>query len=82
MSGLLLSLRFPSSVESFVLFHGISIWNGLFGNVVLPEVQKMRPLDRKPVAVGLTRLLTESELMLSNGPLWLVIFPLFIRSSH
>ncbi|KAG9044436.1 importin-alpha export receptor [Tulasnella sp. UAMH 9824] len=46
------------------------IWNGLFGNVVLPEVPKMRPLDRKTVAVGLTRLLTESQLMLSSAPLW------------
>ncbi|KIO33074.1 hypothetical protein M407DRAFT_204477 [Tulasnella calospora MUT 4182] len=30
----------------------------------------MRPLDRKTVAVGLTRLITESQLMLSSPPLW------------
>lgn len=60
----------PNTVVGAVERIQTGIWNGLFGNVVLPEVPKMRPLDRKPVAVGLTRLLTESELMLSNGPLW------------
>ncbi|KAG8928760.1 importin-alpha export receptor [Tulasnella sp. 417] len=60
----------PDTVIEAVESVQTGIWSALFGNVVLPEVSKTRPLDRKTVAVGLTRLLTESRVMLSNALLW------------
>ncbi|KIO33067.1 hypothetical protein M407DRAFT_65856 [Tulasnella calospora MUT 4182] len=68
----------PDTVIEAVDSIQTGIWSVLFGNVVLPEVSKMRPLDTKTVAVGLTRLLTESQLMVSHASLWCVPQPAFL----
>ncbi|KAG8951757.1 importin-alpha export receptor [Tulasnella sp. 408] len=60
----------PNTIIKAVESIQTGIWDALFGNIILPEVSKMKPLDRKAVAVGLTRLLTESHMMLSNASLW------------
>ncbi|KAG8908300.1 importin-alpha export receptor [Tulasnella sp. 403] len=41
------------------------IWAQLFKGIILPEVSKTRTRDTKVIAVGLTRLLTESQYMLA-----------------
>ncbi|KAH9947043.1 Cse1-domain-containing protein [Amylocystis lapponica] len=40
------------------------LWSQILANFVIPQVPKMPPKDRKVVVVGLTRLLTQSALML------------------
>ncbi|OBZ72875.1 Importin-alpha re-exporter [Grifola frondosa] len=40
------------------------LWSQILSNFVIPQAPKMPPKDRKVVVVGLTRLLTQSALML------------------
>jgi len=42
------------------------LWLQLLANVVLPQILKMLPNDRKVVIVGVTRKLTQSSLMVSE----------------
>jgi len=42
------------------------LWSQLLTNIVLPELPKMLPKDRKVVVVGLIRMLTRSSTMLSE----------------
>lgn len=42
------------------------LWSQLLANVVLPQIPKMLPKDRKLVIVGVSRMLTQSSLMLSE----------------
>ncbi|KAI9569377.1 armadillo-type protein [Boletus coccyginus] len=42
------------------------LWSQILTGFVIPQVQKMPHKDRKVVAVGLTRMLTESQVMLSE----------------
>jgi hypothetical protein len=44
-----------------------SLWSQVLANIVIPQVPKMLPKDRKVVAVGLTKLLTESKFMLQDA---------------
>jgi exportin-2 (importin alpha re-exporter) len=40
------------------------LWSQVLNNFVTPQVPKMPPKDRKVVVVGMTRMLTESEIMM------------------
>ncbi|OSC99927.1 Cse1-domain-containing protein [Trametes coccinea BRFM310] len=42
------------------------LWSQILANFVIPQAPKMPPKDRKVVVVGLTRLLTQSTLMLQE----------------
>lgn len=42
------------------------LWSQILTGFVIPQVPKMPHKDRKVVAVGLTRILTESQVMLSE----------------
>ena len=44
-----------------------SLWSQIFANFVVPQAPKMPTKDRKLAAVGLTRILTQSNVML-QGP--------------
>ena len=50
------------------------LWSQILSNFVVPQVPKMPTKDRKVAAVGLTRLLTQSPLMLAgnNANAWCV----------
>ena len=43
-----------------------SLWAQILSNFVIPQIPKMLTKDRKVVAIGLTRLLTQSEIMLRD----------------
>ncbi|KAI0714440.1 armadillo-type protein [Cerioporus squamosus] len=45
------------------------LWSQLLANFVIPQVPKSPPKERKVVIVGITRLLTQSSLMLQNQAL-------------
>ena len=45
------------------------LWSQLLVNFVIPQVPKSPPKERKVVIVGITRLLTQSTLMLQNQAL-------------
>jgi exportin-2 (importin alpha re-exporter) len=47
----------------FTDIHHLSLWSQILSNFVIQEVTKMPTKDRKVAAVGLTRLLTQSEVM-------------------
>jgi exportin-2 (importin alpha re-exporter) len=40
------------------------LWLQVLNNFIIPQVPKMPPKDRKVVVVGMTRMLTESEIMM------------------
>ncbi|THH15070.1 hypothetical protein EW146_g5342 [Bondarzewia mesenterica] len=42
------------------------LWAQICANFVIPQVQKLQPKDRKVAAVGLTRMLTQSSVMLQE----------------
>ncbi|KAI0933051.1 hypothetical protein AcW1_000014 [Taiwanofungus camphoratus] len=42
------------------------LWSQILANFVIPQTPKMAPKDRKVVVVGLTRLLTQSTLMIQE----------------
>ena len=44
----------------------LRLWSQILTGFVIPQVPKMPHKDRKVVAVGLTRMLTESRVMLSE----------------
>ncbi|KAF8329082.1 Cse1-domain-containing protein [Cantharellus anzutake] len=48
------------------------LWTSILGNIVLPQLPKFLPKDRKLVTVGLARLLTQCDEMLQppNSTLW------------
>ncbi|KZT24288.1 hypothetical protein NEOLEDRAFT_1179287 [Neolentinus lepideus HHB14362 ss-1] len=43
------------------------LWTNVLKNVILPQVSKMPPRDRKLTAIGLTRMLTHSEKAVEPG---------------
>ena len=49
-----------------VLICAFSLWSQLLVNFVIPQVPKSPPKERKVVIVGITRLLTQSTLMLQG----------------
>ena len=61
-----------------------SLWSQVLANIVIPQVPKMLPKDRKVVAVGLTKLLTESTFMLqdANVQSWPATFAALIGLFH
>jgi exportin-2 (importin alpha re-exporter) len=60
------------------------LWLQVLGTVVIPEVPKMPQRDRKVVAVGLTRMLTQSTLMLQepNTQAWYVLIDPFFSPAE
>lgn len=60
-----------------MLTHSTRLWSQIVGNFVAPQAPRMPPKDRKVVVVGLTRLLTQSVLMLQEPSVnaWLVVVP-------
>ncbi|KAF9816482.1 hypothetical protein IEO21_04087 [Rhodonia placenta] len=52
------------------------LWSQIVGNFVAPQAPRMPPKDRKVVVVGLTRLLTQSVLMLQEPSVnaWPAVF--------
>ncbi|KAH8112452.1 Cse1-domain-containing protein [Phellopilus nigrolimitatus] len=64
------------------------LWSQLLGNVVLPQVSKMLPKDRKVVIIGMSKMLTQSNIMLSDPAVtqWPAAFAelvkLFTESKH
>jgi len=62
----------PEFVVSEVEKVQAGLWAQLFNGIILPEVHKTRRHDTKVVAVGLARLLTESQLMVQpqHAQMW------------
>ncbi|KAI5122027.1 hypothetical protein M0805_008018 [Coniferiporia weirii] len=64
------------------------LWSQLLGNVILPQVSKMTPKDRKVVIVGMTKMLTQSNITLAEPAVaqWPAAFielvKLFSESKH
>ncbi|PAV17971.1 importin alpha re-exporter [Pyrrhoderma noxium] len=64
------------------------LWSQLLKNVVVPQLSKMLPKDRKVVIVGLTKLLIQSNIMFSEPSIsqWPGLFSelagLFTQSKH
>ncbi|KAF8511326.1 CAS/CSE protein [Gautieria morchelliformis] len=71
----------PDYVVGVVEAAQAGLWANLFGNILLPEVAKIRSKDRKMAVVGLTRLLTQSALMrqASNVQLWPTTFTALVK---
>jgi len=65
-----------------------NLWSQLLGGVVIKELPKMLPKDRKVVIIGLTRMLTQSSVMLTQPAVqqWPACFTelvkLFSESKH
>ncbi|KIP01732.1 hypothetical protein PHLGIDRAFT_336871 [Phlebiopsis gigantea 11061_1 CR5-6] len=57
------------------------LWSQLLSNIVVPQVPKMLTKDRKVVAVGLTRLLTQSAVMLREPSVqhWSLAFAALVK---
>jgi len=62
----------PSFVVNAINAIQAGLWTSILGNVILPQVTKFPFKDRKLVAVGLTKLLTQCDEMLqpSNSSTW------------
>ncbi|OCH89837.1 Cse1-domain-containing protein [Obba rivulosa] len=64
------------------------LWSQVLGNFVVPQAPKMLPKDRKVVVVGLTRLLTQSNIMLQEStirawpPTFTALVKLFQEPQH
>lgn len=79
----------PGLVSTLERFYSVSLimsyrlWPNILQNIILREVPRIIPGDRKTAVVGLTRLLTESDLMLSkaNAAVWWVKFMSFFAES-
>jgi hypothetical protein len=61
-----------------------SIFLGILQSIVLPQLQKTSAKDRKVVSVGITRLLTQSQTMLSEplAKAWYVLPALLYSSNY
>ncbi|EIN12120.1 importin alpha re-exporter [Punctularia strigosozonata HHB-11173 SS5] len=57
------------------------LWSQVLTNFVVPQTPKMPPKDRKVAAVGLTRLLTQSEVMFQSPSVnvWPAAFSALVR---
>ncbi|KAN0094806.1 CAS/CSE protein, C-terminus domain containing protein [Tylopilus felleus] len=71
----------PDYVMSTVEEVQPQLWSQILTGFVIPQVPKMPHKDRKLVAVGLTRMLTESRVMLSEpaSRSWLAVFTALVK---
>lgn len=54
------------STPRCMLIWSIRLWSQILTNFVIPQIPKMRIKDKKLTAIGVTRLLTQSTVMLSE----------------